>query len=276
MQALGNDFMVIDGVNQKISLTPALIGQWADRHQGIGFDQLLLIEISSDKEFDFIYRIFNADGSEVAQCGNGARCIARFVQAKKLSSKNKLRFKTSNGTVETELLNNEQVSVNIGLPKFDLADIPAIFPETAFSYPVEIKGMLLDFNLVSMGNPHAVVFTQNVAEAPVLEIGAALQNNAHFPQKVNVGFAQILDKHKLKLRVFERGVGETQACGSGACAAVVAGRRQGLLNDQVKVELPGGRVEVEWKGEVEPVFLSGEAIFVYQGEIVYEHTRIIN
>jgi diaminopimelate epimerase len=274
MDALGNDFMVIDGINQSVHLTPELIFKWADRKTGIGenypirgFDQLLLIESSSSPGCDFTYRIFNADGSEVAQCGNGARCIARFVFEKKLSDKVDLIFETQNGLVQTRRFEDNQIIVNMGAPRFALADIPAIFPEEAEVYSLEVAGHPSKLHLVSMGNPHAVLFVDDITTAPVERIGSALQANSHFPERVNVGFAQVIDRRHMKLRVFERGAGETQACGSGACAAMVAAQQKGLVDEKVTIELPGGALTVQWQGEKTGVFLGGPAELIYEGEL---------
>jgi diaminopimelate epimerase len=242
MHGLGNDFMVLDGVKQKIKLSPKQIRCWADRHTGIGFDQLLLLEKSKQRECDFLYRIFNADGKEVAQCGNGARCIAHFIHLKKLSRKKKLCLQTQTDKLETELLVPGKVRVAMG--------IPAFLPDT-----------------IDLGNPHTVLFVDDVETAPVATLGEQLQHDPRFPHQINVGFAQVADRRSLLLRVYERGVGETQACGSGACAAVIAGRQRSLLAETVSVQLRGGTLKVDWKGEGHPVFLTGPAEWVFDGII---------
>lgn len=267
MHGLGNDFVVIDGTRQKIELFAPHVRKLADRHLGIGFDQLLLIEKSQNPNIDFSYRIFNADGSEVSQCGNGARCLARFIHDKHLSDKNTLNVETHNTTLQLFYENDGYISASLGVPQFDPKKIPIAAEEESLSYSQYVAGEEIKFFAVSVGNPHAIVVVNDVQKAPVSNVGAAFAKNAFFPEGINVNFMQIIDKNNIKLRVYERGVGETRACGSGACASVVAGKRMGLLNENVKVSLLGGDLTVNWKGDGEVVFLKGDAVTVFEGEI---------
>ncbi|GAB6068119.1 diaminopimelate epimerase [Methylothermus subterraneus] len=267
MQALGNDFVVIDAFNQSVSLTEAQIRRLADRHFGVGCDQVLLVEPPSDATADFRYRIFNADGSEVAQCGNGARCFARFVRAKGLIDRDTVRVATAAGTMRLELMDAERVRVVMGVPRFTPAEIPLAVHEESLEYQAEVGGVSVRFGAVSVGNPHAVIVVPEVATAPVAQVGPALSSHRLFPAQTNVGFMEVVDSHRIRLRVFERGVGETLACGSGACAAAIVGIEQGLLRSPVTVRLPGGELQVEWKGRGTPAVLTGPAEFVFEGEI---------
>lgn len=267
MHGLGNDFVVIDGTRQKIELFAPHVRKLADRHLGIGFDQLLLIEKSQNPNIDFSYRIFNADGSEVSQCGNGARCLARFIHDKHLSNKNTLNVETHNTTLQLFYENDGQISASLGVPQFDPKKIPIAAEEESLSYSQYVAGEEIKFFAVSVGNPHAIIVVNDVQKAPVSNVGAAFAKNAFFPEGINVNFMQIIDKNNIKLRVFERGVGETRACGSGACASVVAGNKLGLLNENVNVSLLGGDLTVNWKGDGEVVFLKGDAVTVFEGEI---------
>ncbi len=272
MHGLGNDFMVLDLVSQQLELSPAQVRCWADRHTGIGFDQLLAIEAPGNPDVDFRYRIYNADGSEAEQCGNGARCVARLVQELKLSPKQRLRFETSNGLIETELLSLDSVAVDMGPPGLEAAQVP--FDARAAVGKGE-HGYLLDagepgtFEVlpVSMGNPHGVLFVDDLSTAPVAEVGAALTAHPFFPEQANIGFCQIVDDGFVRLRVFERGVGETRACGTGACAAAVAGQLARGLSSRVKVSLPGGKVRISWQGTDTAVTMTGPAALVYHGKI---------
>lgn len=270
MHGLGNDFMVIDAITQVVSLTPAQIRHLADRHFGIGFDQLLLVEAppsrldQNSQGVDFIYRIFNSDGGEVEQCGNGARCFARFVTDQGLTDKSIISVQTNTGIIRLYRENDGQITVNMGLPRFDPAQIPFI-GERAKRYRLEVAGNTLELGVVSIGNPHAVLQVADVNLAPVLEWGPLLESHPRFPKRVNVGFMQVVDAHTLRLRVFERGVGETLACGTGACAAVVIGKTWELLNDPVDVMLPGGNLIIKWPGEGEPVMMTGPATSVFEG-----------
>lgn len=268
MHGLGNDFMVIDAINQTINLTAEQIRFLADRHFGIGFDQLLLVEKATSQTADFTYRIFNADGSEVAQCGNGARCFARFVRDKGLSDKAEIRVDTHAGQLLLSFTEDDLITVNMGVPRHAPAQIPLIAKQEALQYSVEIDGMAQGFGAVSMGNPHAVLVVDDVLNAPVAQWGKFLESHALFPQRANIGFMQVIDRDNIKLRVFERGSGETLACGSGACGAVVVGIEQGLLNNTVKAQLTGGSLVINWAGRGFPVLMSGPAVSVFEGTIV--------
>lgn len=274
MHGLGNDFMVIDGTRQTFRPDAAQIQAWADRHTGIGFDQLLLVEKTDTPDVDFRYRIFNADGGEVEQCGNGARCFVKFVSEHGLTDKRTIRVETARGIIEPSLNDNGLITVNMGQPQFAPQDVPFVLRsgEQAGekSYIVVNELDSAQMSLLSMGNPHAVMLVEDTASAPVAEWGAALQNHPRFPARVNVGFMQIVDAHHIRLRVFERGSGETQACGTGACAAVVSGVRWGLLaaGEDVRVSLPGGDLYIRWS-EGEPVWMTGPAVTVFEGELYY-------
>lgn len=270
MHGAGNDFVVIDGIRQRVALTPAQLRHLADRRFGVGCDQVLLVEAPSEAGADFRYRIFNADGSEVEQCGNGARCFVRFVYDKGLTSKREIAVDTLGGRIYPRLQTDGTVTVQMNVPRFAPADIPFIAERPALVYDLEVDGNSVPVSAVSMGNPHAVYIVRDVAAAPVTTLGPRIERHARFPRGVNAGFMQIIDRQHIKLRVWERGAGETLACGSGACAAVVAGRQQGLLESKVEVALPGGTLMVSWAGEGEPVFLAGPATTVYDGTIELE------
>ena len=265
MHGIGNDFMVIDAINQPVQLTPQQIRALANRQFGIGFDQLLLVETS--KIADFKYRIFNADGSEVSQCGNGARCFARFVYEQKLSSKREISVETASGIITPKLEEHDLVTVDMGAPKFAPADIPFIADATATSYKLDIGEESVTIAALSMGNPHAVQIVENVDSAPVERMGRQIELHPRFPQRVNAGFMQIMDSHHIKLRVFERGSGETLACGTGACAAVVAGIVWGRLVSPVSVKARGGELEIAWQGGNSAVMMTGPAVTVFTGSI---------
>lgn len=267
MHGLGNDFMVLDLVSQHAHIQPKHAKAWGDRHTGIGFDQLLIVEPPGDPDVDFRYRIFNADGSEVEQCGNGARCFARFVLDKRLTSKRRIRVQTKSGVIELRVRSDGQISVDMGAPRLAPAQIPFQAEAEALSYRVEVDGREVELAAISMGNPHAVLRVDNVDTAPVHELGPKLEQHPRFPQRVNVGFLQIIDRHQARLRVWERGAGETQACGTGACAAAVAAIRQGWMDSPVQLELPGGRLSIEWAGPGRPVIMTGPAMRVYEGHI---------
>jgi diaminopimelate epimerase len=267
MHGLGNDFVVIDAVNQDVVLSPEQVRRLADRHCGIGFDQLLLVETPGGAQADFRYRIFNADGGEVSQCGNGARCFMRFVHDLGLSDKRELLVETASGPLRLVLEDNDQITVNMGEPRFEPREIPFDAPARATSYTLELAGERLEIAAVSMGNPHAVTLVRDVDTAPVERLGPAIERHPRFPQGVNAGFMQIIDFEHIRLRVFERGVGETLACGSGACAAVVAGRLWDRLAARVKVALRGGDLVVSWAGRGYPVYLTGPATHVFRGRI---------
>lgn len=265
MQGLGNDFVVIDAISQTVALNPVQICFIADRHFGIGCDQLLLVEKPVSDNADFKYRIFNADGSEVAQCGNGARCFARFVRDKNLTAKDEIRVDTDAGQLVLQLHNDGLVTVNMGIPRHLPAQVPLQASVQAKLYQLNIDNVEISFGAVSMGNPHAVLIVQDVATAPVNDLGAKLESHPFFPQRANIGFMQIIDRYNINLRVFERGAGETMACGSGACAAAVIGMEQELLDEHVKVTLPGGVLDIRWQGRGKPVFMTGSAVSVFEG-----------
>jgi len=265
MQGAGNDFMVIDGINQKIQLSADQIKTLAHRQFGIGFDQLLLVE-SSDIA-DFKYRIFNADGSEVAQCGNGARCFVRFVSDQHLTDKREISVETASGVITPKLEDNDLVTVNMGPPRFNPEKIPFIANEIANTYKLDVGGQQLDISVVSMGNPHAVQVVADVETAPVVALGSQIEVHPRFPERVNAGFMQIIDAHHIKLRVFERGSGETLACGTGACAAAVAGIQRGLLQSPVSVSARGGELHIAWQGDNSAVMMTGPAVTVFTGEV---------
>jgi diaminopimelate epimerase len=267
MQGLGNDFVVFDAIHQPVELNASQCRRLADRHFGIGCDQVLLIEPARLAHTDFHYRIFNADGSEVEQCGNGARCFARFVYDKGLSQKRQIPVGTSAGRILLSLEPNGLVTVDMGIPVLEPALIPYRAASRALTYPLQLAQQRLTISAISMGNPHAVVPVDSVATAPVQQLGPQIESHPDFPQRVNVGFMQRLDRTHIKLRVYERGAGETLACGTGACAAVVAGRLCGLLDARVMVSLPGGELVVQWQGEDTPVLMSGPAETVFEGTI---------
>ncbi|MDH5424220.1 MAG: diaminopimelate epimerase [Gammaproteobacteria bacterium] len=267
MHGLGNDFMVIDAINQNLVLTPDKIRQWSDRRFGIGFDQLLLVERPKTSRAEFLYRIYNADGSEVEQCGNGARCFARFVTEKALTASKVIPVETSSGLITLTVLQGELVEVNMGEPVFAPAALPFIAEQQADTYLLDVAGETLEIGAVSMGNPHAVLKVDNIDTAAVAKLGPLLESHERFPRRVNVGFMQCVDRRHIRLRVYERGAGETLACGTGACAAVVSGIVRGWLDDEVEVSLPGGQLIIRWQGAGTPVFMTGSATTVYEGQI---------
>lgn len=267
MQGIGNDFVVIDGFSQPIQISAAQIRQLADRHFGVGCDQLLLVEQPTNSDADFRYRIFNADGGEVEQCGNGARCFVRFVHDKGLTNKSQICVETASGNIYPKLEDNGLVTVDMGAPRFEPEQIPFISEKLALTYPLNIENKTVEISTVSMGNPHAVQIVANVDSAPVQTQGPLIENHAQFPQRVNAGFMQIMNQHEVKLRVFERGAGETLACGTGACAAAVAGIRLGKLQSPVKVVMRGGELNISWEGNTSPVMMTGPAVTVFEGEI---------
>jgi diaminopimelate epimerase len=268
MHGLGNDFVVLDGINQQVDLTPAQIRKIADRHFGVGCDQLLLVESYEGEDADFRYRIFNADGGEVEQCGNGARCFARFVYDQGLTQKNTIPVMTAGGRIVLQIQADGQVKVNMGVPELEPARIPLISVQRQTLYNLEAEGESVALAAVSMGNPHAVLQVPDVDTAPVARLGAILESHEAFPKRVNVGFMQVVGRDRIRLRVFERGAGETLACGTGACAAVVAGRLQGLLEGGVvRVELRGGNLQIQWQGEGLPVWMIGPAETVFRGTL---------
>lgn len=267
MHGIGNDFVVIDAISQAVSLSSTQIQRLADRHFGVGCDQLLLVEHSTSADVDFRYRIFNADGGEVGQCGNGARCFVRFVHDKDLTQKTEIRVGTVSGVITLKLEDDGQVMVDMGAPYFAPKDIPFTADETALTYTLDVTGTQVKISALSMGNPHAVQIVDNVDTAPVELQGPLIESHPRFPQRVNAGFMQIADKHHIRLRVFERGSGETLACGTGACAAAVTGIRLGFLQSPVKVSMRGGDLTVRWSGNNAPVWMTGPAVTVFEGEV---------
>jgi diaminopimelate epimerase len=279
MQGAGNDFVMIDGFSTPIKLTAAQIKKIANRNFGVGCDQLLIVEKTSLPNVDFKYRIFNADGGEVEQCGNGARCFVRFVRAKGLTQKHEISVETASGLITLTLRDDNQVTVNMGAPRFEPAEIPFIAEVRAKTYALQPSiyaayehTFNIDIVAVSMGNPHAVLIVDNVDTANVAELGPAIESYAQFPQRVNAGFMQVLNPHEIKLRVYERGAGETLACGTGACAAAVAGIQLGLLTTPVLVHARGGDLHIEWAGEdlngkSAAVMMTGDAEIVFEGSI---------
>ncbi|MGC6481636.1 MAG: diaminopimelate epimerase [Porticoccaceae bacterium] len=267
MHGIGNDFVVIDAVRQHINLTTDAIRQIADRNQGIGCDQVLLIEPPSDKNIDFNYRIFNCDGTEVEQCGNGARCMGRYIADQQLSGKKSVLLKTKNRVMEVTTKNKDLVTANMGAPIFTPSDIPFNSDQQQQLYPMEAGPHSVEIAVLSVGNPHAVIQVEDIDTAEVDNIGTLIQAHKLFPESVNVGFMQIMDRQTIKLRVYERGVGETQACGSGACAAAVAAIQQNLVDSQVNLELLGGSLSIEWHGDDEPIMMTGPAETVFHGKI---------
>jgi diaminopimelate epimerase len=267
MHGLGNDFVVLDAVNQAIDLTPGQARFLADRHFGVGCDQILVVEKSSRPDADFRYRIFNADGGEVEQCGNGARCFVRFVHEKGLTEKRAIRVETKGGLIEPRLEDDGLVTVDMGVPRFEPTRVPFIGESDALVQPLQLDGASVDITALSMGNPHAVQVVANVDTAPVAGQGPQIENHPRFPQRVNAGFMQVVDRHAIRLRVYERGAGETLACGTGACAAVVAGIARGLLDSPVKVATRGGELAIAWDGPGRPVRMTGPAVTVFDSEI---------
>lgn len=268
MHGLGNDFVVIDGVTQKVRLSTEKIRALADRHFGVGCDQVLLVETPSRPDIDFRYRIFNADGSEVENCGNGARCFARFVLDRKLTGRRVIRVETTGGDMVLNVTDGGEVQVDMGVPRLVPETLPFKAEAQAVSYDLALpNGQVLDISAVSMGNPHAVLVVNKVDSAPVEELGPMIESHERFPKRVNAGFMQIVSPGEINLRVYERGAGETLACGTGACAAVVAGRLRQLLDDEVKVNLPGGSLTIAWPGAGEPVIMTGPATTVFHGQV---------
>ncbi len=267
MHGLGNDFVVIDAIDQRVDLSAAQIRFIADRHFGVGCDQLLLVERPRSRDTEFYYRIYNADGGEVEQCGNGARCFARFVRDNGLTDNDTIDVGTAQGLIQLHIEHDGNVRVNMGAPRFLPSDIPFIADVETDLYALEVNGARYDIGAVSMGNPHAVLMVDKVADAPVEIVGPAIEGHPRFPNRTNVGFMEIESCDRIDLRVYERGVGETLACGTGACAAVAVGRRLGLLNDRVQVRLPGGELMISWHGNNDPVWMSGPAARVFEGII---------
>jgi diaminopimelate epimerase len=267
MHGLGNDFVVIDGVRQPLALSPEQLCYLADRHFGVGCDQILLVEKPTRPGVDFRYRIFNADGGEVEQCGNGARCFVRFVHDQGLTEQREIRVETLKGLITPRLEGDGNITVDMGAPRFLPADIPFLADDDVIIHLLDVADETLETSVVSMGNPHAVQVVDSVDTAPVGEHGPLIEKHPRFPQRVNAGFMQIVDRHAIKLRVYERGSGETMACGTGACAAVVAGIRRGLLDSPVRVTTRGGDLNIAWGGADRPVMMTGPAVTVFTGEI---------
>jgi len=267
MQGTGNDFVVVDAVNQQVALDAPTVRRIADRHFGVGCDQILLIERPRSPGTDFYYRIYNADGEEVEHCGNGARCFLRYVHDKGLSDKAQIRVETQAGVIVPKLESDGQVSVDMGTPEFEPAKIPFLAEARAQTYWIEVAGQSMEISAISMGNPHAVQIVDSVERAPVLVQGPLIENHPRFPQRVNAGYMELLDRHRIKLRVYERGAGETLACGTGACAAVVAGITRGYLDSPVDVHTHGGPLRIAWRGSRSAVLLTGAAETVFEGAI---------
>ncbi|MCX7188405.1 MAG: diaminopimelate epimerase [Proteobacteria bacterium] len=267
MHGAGNDFVIINGISQLVQLGPEQLRLLADRHFGVGCDQVLLVEAAQHPDADFRYRIFNSNGEEVEQCGNGARCFVRFVHDQGLTHKREILVETKGGLIRPRLDDNGQVTVNMGVPIFEAARIPFIGGNDNVIQKLEINGEIIQVTVLSMGNPHAIQITADVERAPVVAQGALIECDPHFPQRVNAGFMQIIDRDHIKLRVYERGSGETLSCGSGACAAVVTGIRLELLNTRVNVATRGGTLNISWAEQGAPVFMTGPAVTVFEGEI---------
>lgn len=267
MHGLGNDFMVVDNVTQNAFLSEDMIRRLSDRNFGIGFDQLLVVEPPYDPDLDFHYRIYNADGSEVEQCGNGARCFARFVRLRGLTNKNRISVSTKSGKIVLHVERDNQVTVNMGVPILEPGKIPFRGNKPEKTYLLRAQDQTVMCGVVSMGNPHCVIEVDDILTAPLETLGAALERHERFPQRANIGFMQVIDPHNIKLRVFERGVGETLACGTGACAAMVVGHLQGKLAESVHVTLPGGKLKIRWQGEGKPVKMTGPAEHVFDGHL---------
>ncbi len=271
MHGLGNDFVVIDGLSQRVNLNADIVRQIADRRFGIGCDQLLLVEVPQNPEIDFRYRIYNCDGAEVENCGNGARCFAKFVRDRRLTGKRRIKVETANGIMELIVQKDDQITVDMGAPELEPQHIPCDFENRAQLYPLslttETGQVELEINAVSMGNPHAVCLVDDTSTAPVADWGPLIEQHPRFPNRINAGFMQVVSRNEINLRVYERGAGETLACGTGACAAVVAGRLRGLLDSPVKVNLTGGSLSIDWQGEEQSVLMSGPAANVFHGQI---------
>jgi diaminopimelate epimerase len=267
MQGAGNDFVVFDATSRPFDLTGPQLKKVADRHFGVGCDQILVVEKSSDAASDFRYRIFNADGGEVEQCGNGARCFVKFVHQRGLTPKSRIRVQTLSGIIEPQLEDDGEVTVNMGAPVFELAKVPFTTQVPGLVHTIEVAGKPVEVAVLSMGNPHAVQVVPDVEGAPVTTQGPEIERHPSFPRRVNAGYMQVVDRHSIRLRVFERGAGETLACGTGACAAVVSGIVRGLVDSPVAVETRGGRLTIAWAGGDNPVWMKGPAISVFEGTI---------
>lgn len=267
MHGIGNDFVVFDGINQTVELTPEKVRKISDRRFGIGCDQLLVVNVPEHPENDFRYRIFNYDGSEVENCGNGARCFAKFVRDKKLTGKNIIRVETLAGVLTLHAQKNGDITVDMGVPVLEPKAIPFVADTFANTYPLTVENDTLEISAVSMGNPHSVLLVDDTNTANVEGLGKKIESHTAFPNRVNAGFMQVVSRNEINLRVYERGVGETLACGTGACAAVVAGRLRNLLDTPVTVHLPGGDLQIEWQGEGQTVLMTGSATTVFHGQV---------
>jgi diaminopimelate epimerase len=271
MQGLGNDFVVIDAISQRVNINPNTARQLADRRFGVGCDQLLVVMQPQEPDSDFRYRIFNSDGTEVEMCGNGARCFAKFVSDQKLTGKSALTVETLAGKIRLLIRDNGDITVDMGIPILEPVAIPMLAKERALTYALPLADQTLTISAVSMGNPHAVAIVDNVTDAPVAKFGLEIEAHSMFPQRVNAGFMTVVSRNEINLRVFERGAGETLACGSGACAAVVVGRLHNFLDSTVTVNLPGGSLIIKWLGEGHPVMMTGPAATVFMGQIDIKH-----
>jgi len=267
MQGQGNDFVVIDRIRQQVDIAPERVRSLSDRHFGVGFDQLLVVEKATTPDADFRYRIWNADGGEVEQCGNGARCFARFVHDEGLTDKREIAVETASGVIRPRIEDSGQVTVDMGAPRFAPADVPFDAPQERSVYALSVAGVTIDVSVLSMGNPHVVQVVADVERAPVATQGPLIEHHARFPRRANAGYMQVLSRSHVALRVWERGAGETLACGTGACAAVVAGVRRGLLDESVRVTTRGGDLAVRWNGGTSPVMMTGDAVRVFEGEL---------
>jgi diaminopimelate epimerase len=267
MHGLGNDFIVIDGISQRVKLTADHVRKLADRRFGIGCDQVLMVETPTNPDVDFRYKIFNHDGSEVENCGNGARCFAKFVRDRQLTGKSKIIVETCSGRMTLQVEKNGEVTVDMGVPVLTPAEIPFKFADRQLTYPLNLREGEIEISAVSMGNPHAVTVVDDVNQTPVENLGPEIESHQAFPNKVNAGFMSILSAEEINLRVYERGAGETLACGTGACAAVVTGRLRERLNENVKVNLSGGSLSIKWRGEGHPVMMTGPAETVFHGQV---------
>jgi diaminopimelate epimerase len=270
MHGQGNDFVVVDGVRQAVALTAEQVRRIADRHFGVGCDQLLVVEKPHSAANDFRYRIWNRDGGEVEQCGNGARCFARFVRDAGLTAKREIRVETASGVIVPRVEDSGQVTVDMGAPRFEPRDVPFAADARQPTYALDVAGQTREVSVLSMGNPHAVQVVDDVERAPVTAEGPLIENHPSFPRRVNAGYMQVLSRGHIRLRVWERGAGETLACGTGACAAVVAGIQRGLLDPEVRVTTQGGDLVIRWQGNRHPVMMTGDAVRVFDGEIDIE------
>ena len=266
MHGLGNDFVVFDGIRQRVDLTPGQLRRLADRRFGVGCDQVLVVEAPTRPDVDFRYRIYNADGGEVEQCGNGARCFVKFVRDQGLTDKRKIRVETAGGVIVPVQGDDGRVTVDMGVPRFAPAEIPFVAERDATVHALDIGGRVVEVTVVSMGNPHAVQVVADLERAPVTTEGPVIELHPRFPLRVNAGYMEVRDRANIRLRVWERGAGETLACGTGACAAVVAGVRRGLLDPEVRVATRGGVLAIAWAGPGAPVTMTGPATTVFEGE----------